>query len=76
MIRPKRPNTELKISMTRILTKLRRSTSVLFIAHGNRLVRNIQCRIRSIGQRSAATVDADSNTADEITHADGQARPE
>lgn len=37
---------------------------------------NIQSRIRSIGQRSAATVDADGDTANQVAHAHRQTRPE
>jgi len=37
---------------------------------------DIQSRIRSIGQRSAATVDADRDTADQVAHAHRQTRPE
>ena len=40
------------------------------------LRRNIQSRVRGVGQGRTGSVDADSNTADEVAHADGQAGPE
>jgi hypothetical protein len=38
--------------------------------------RNSHGRIRGIGQRSSATIDAHGNATDEVAHADCQARPE
>lgn len=37
---------------------------------------HIQCRVSSICKRSTASVDADSNTANQVAHADSQACPE
>jgi hypothetical protein len=38
--------------------------------------RHIQSGISSIGQRSAASVDADSHTTDQVAHADSDTGPE
>jgi hypothetical protein len=73
MIRPKRPSTELKISMTRILTNL-----VLLAMPLAVLVATIdvQCWISSISQRCTTSIDADTDTANQIAHAHSQPRPE
>jgi hypothetical protein len=38
--------------------------------------RNLQRRVRSVGQRSAGAVDSDTDTADQVAHADKRAAPE
>ena len=75
MMSPKRPKTELKISMTSIFTNLEEgfwseSRSCWGLAHG------LQRRICSVCQSSAASVDAHRNATYEVTHANQQASPE
>jgi hypothetical protein len=73
MINPKRPKTELKISMTRILTNLYTMlVSMLLADKGSTL----QCGIRCICKRGAASVDSNRHTTDQVTHADSYACPE
>ena len=38
--------------------------------------RNLQRRVRSVGQRSAGAVDSNTDTADQVAHADKRAAPE
>jgi hypothetical protein len=75
MIRPKSPRTELKISMTRILTNLYSKVSIrkTWIRGGNS---NVQAGVSSISKRSTATVDTDRNTTDQVAHADQETGPE
>ena len=75
-MRPKSPRTELKISMTRILTNLYRKVSTHSIRENGEQVSNVQARISSISERSTATVDTNRNTADQVASADQQTRPE
>lgn len=64
MMRPNRPRTELKISMTRILTNLDMDQN----GHGaDALVdQNIHGGVSSVSQSSTTAVDADSDTTDEV----------
>lgn len=74
MIRPNRPSTELKISMTRILTKL---FDIRISCRNDMVVSvNLQGRISSIGQRSTTAVDTNSDTADQVAHSNRQPGPE
>lgn len=71
MMRPKRPRMAAKISIVKILTKLR--TSVM----GHGICKSyLQCGIRSIGQSCTTSIDTDADTADKIAHADRQTCPE
>ena len=74
MIRPKRPNTELKISITSILTKLRICQRRFGGVGGE--PGYIQGRIGRIRKRGTAAVDTDGNAAYQVAHADRDARPE
>lgn len=60
MINPNSPRTELKISITRIFTKLDVLVSVILVsrARGKLLQGGICC----VGQSCAAAIDADGNT--------------
>jgi hypothetical protein len=73
-MRPNRPRTELKISMTRILTNLsaRKSDVSIQWCQKGPLQRGIGC----IGEGRATAIDTDSNTADQVAHAHGYASPE
>lgn len=75
MIRPKRPNTDEKISMTRILTNLANSQPRVRLPVPA-CDQNLQARVRSICQSCTATVDAHTNTANQVTHAAEQTTPE
>lgn len=72
-MRPKSPRTELKISMTRILTNLQTESVWEFRTRGRS---DVQAGVSSIGERSTATVDANRNTADQVASADQETRPE
>jgi len=74
-ISPKRPRTELKISITRILTNLHTGQCPCPSRYTFRKG-DVQRGIGSIGKRSTTTIDANGDTTDEIAHADGQAGPE
>lgn len=75
-MRPNRPRTELKISITRILTNLQWLSILALRVPRVKCQKNIQCRIGSIRQRGAAPVDTDRNTAHQVAHADREAGPE
>lgn len=60
--------------MVRILTNL--CMSVCCKECWYVLCENSQCRIRSVCQSCTASVDADTDTADQITHSNGQTSPE
>ena len=70
MIRPNRPSTEEKISITRILTKLRCLVSqcVRRAKASSANLLHSQTRIGCIRQRSTAPVDTNTDTANQIAH--------
>lgn len=37
---------------------------------------DLQCRVGGVSQSSAASVDANADTADQVAHADGKTSPE
>jgi hypothetical protein len=73
MIRPNKPRMAAKISIVRILTNLNESMRVLEEV-SNRVYS--QGGVCCIGQRCATSIDAYTNTADQVAHADSQAGPE
>lgn len=73
MMRPNRPSTELKISMTRILTNLPQVSTPLCFQH---IKHNVQAGISSIRQCRTAAIDAHTDTANQIAHPHRDARPE
>ena len=76
MMRPKRPKTELKISITRILTNLVAETSAFATWHTTSHTQYSQTRIRCIRQRRTAPIDAHGHSAYQVAHAHRQATPE
>lgn len=70
MINPNSPSTELKISMTRILTNLRES-----VYDFARVKVRSQAGVCSVGEGRAASVDADGHAADEVARSDCQSTP-
>lgn len=90
MMSPKSPRTELKISITRTLTNLRRKIISPFLSNtltathprgrrgfvGGDDSINPQARIGGISQRCTAAIDSNRNTAYEVTHPHRQPRPE
>jgi hypothetical protein len=75
-MRPKRPKTELKISMTRILTNLYLGINTHVYQQYQQGEVCSQRWVGGIGKGSATAVDTDSNTADQVAQADRQASPE
>lgn len=90
MMSPKSPRTELKISITRTLTNLKRKGISLFVPStlpathprgrrgfgGEDDSINSQARIGGVGQRCTAAIYSNRNTAYEVTHPHRQSGPE
>lgn len=85
MIKPKRPNTDEKISITRIFTNLQPHLSAILPHNSSRLPCQpnpyseyrlySQTRIRSVGQCSTTPIDPHTNSTDQIAHPDQYPRP-
>jgi hypothetical protein len=73
MMRPKSPRTELKISITRILTNLETQLAMEF---DQNITYNVQTWIRSIRQSSTASINAHRYATHQIAHSHCQASPE
>lgn len=71
---PNRPKTELKISITRILTNLGQTVRISLTTY--KFSGHSQARVGSIRQCSTTSVDSDGDTAYQIAHADRDSRPE
>ena len=73
---PNSPSTELKISMTKILTNLGGFVSVSHVRDPEAIPKNSQSRIGCIRKRSTTPIDPHGHTTDQVAHAHGQAGPE
>lgn len=76
MIRPKSPRTELKISMTRILTNLYHEVSIHETGGCGGHESHVQAGVSSVSKRSTTAVDTNRDTADKVASADQKTRPE
>jgi hypothetical protein len=73
MIRPNSPRIAAKISMVRILTNL---ALLVRRCQFSSVCMYSQCWVGSICQGCATSVDAYADTADQVTHANGESSPE